>query len=110
MMKTVTLALLLLTATASAASAAPEAAPGRSVHVTFADLDLSRASGRATLERRVDLAVHRVCPEPATLDLRALAANRACRRSALAGAREQLATVYGQSRFAGAAVHAVAKN
>jgi len=42
-----------------------------SVRVSYADLDLSQAAGRAALERRVAGAVRRLCPAPGALEVAA---------------------------------------
>jgi len=73
--------------------------------VSYADLDLSRASGRAVLEHRIDWAVGRVCQaQPSRLDLRGAEIYRKCRQSAWDSARQQLAAVYNGARFAQAAI------
>jgi UrcA family protein len=102
-------AIIAFAAAALVVAAAPATARTASdevrVAVSYADLDLSRADGRAALERRVDAAVARVCPSrPLPQDLAAQAQYRQCHASALAGARRQLASVYDGRQFADAAV------
>jgi UrcA family protein len=53
--------ILLALAAASAAIATPAMAGARSTEVKTADLDLSKAEGRAQLHRRIDQAVRYVC-------------------------------------------------
>lgn len=73
--------------------------------VSYADLDLGTPAGRATLERRVERAVDRVCPaRPLPAELDKHAAYAACHKSALTGARQQLAEVYQGHRLAEAAI------
>ena len=61
-----------------------------SVRVSYADLNLSSASGRTTLDSRISAAAHAVCENGST-DLSAkMAANR-CIKNALSGARLQVA-------------------
>lgn len=91
------------------AALAQPADPPSSIHVSFADLDLTHEAGRATLEARVSRAVSRVCPmATSSYDLESMARHRACRRSAWSGARPQLTALYGDARFAGRAQTAVA--
>lgn len=61
MMKTalIPLALILSPAAIPLAKAQTEAS---AVHVSYADLDLSRAAGRAALDRRLAKALDQVCP------------------------------------------------
>ena len=73
--------------------------------VSYADLDLSRASGRQVLERRLEAAVDRVCPgRPAPGELRSLEIGRKCRTQAWAGAQQQLAAIYDGRQVAEAAI------
>ena len=67
---------------------------GLKATVSYADLDLSRANGRAVLENRIGRAVETVCPErPQPRELRKRQSFRACTRAAWAGARRQLAAI-----------------
>ena len=77
----------ILAATASPAIAAPPAAQTRIV--SYADLDLTRAAGRATLERRIDRAVRAVCGRAAPTDLNGLDQVQLCRAETLADAAAQ---------------------
>ncbi|MEP9360293.1 UrcA family protein [Sphingomonas sp. KR3-1] len=54
------IALSLLAASAAAPASAQQA--GASVHVRYADLDLSTDAGRQTLDRRLAAALDTVCP------------------------------------------------
>lgn len=75
------------------------------VSVSYADLDLSRASGREALEHRIDSAIDRICAdEPSPVDLNRTHVYRVCRAQAWAGARQQLAAVYGGATLAQAAI------
>ncbi|HWA62509.1 MAG TPA: UrcA family protein [Caulobacteraceae bacterium] len=66
-----------------------------SVRVSYADLDLSHDRGRATLERRIDTAVSRICGDrPMDVELGRLVAWSGCRDTAWNGARRQLAGLY----------------
>ena len=61
-----------------AAAAAGEQAPG--VRVGYADLDLTQEAGRRILDRRLQRAVERVCPDDnGVREVAQLAAIRACR-------------------------------
>jgi UrcA family protein len=72
-----------------------------SAKVSYADLDLSRANGRQALERRVDIAVGRVCPSrPLPNELRKQHTYRTCRATAWTGARQQLAAIYSSRQLA----------
>lgn len=65
------------------------------VSVSYADLDLSRAEGRATLEHRVGLAVRKVCPTPAGPQPLVVAERlRDCQAQARSSAADQLIAVY----------------
>lgn len=73
-------------------------APRRTV--SYADLNLASAAGRATLEQRVQNAVRAVCPA-ATNTLADLRAAANCRRDALAGAQNKVAALAsGSTRLA----------
>jgi UrcA family protein len=91
--------ILAITAVALLGVGAPyahaqEDAP-RAISVSYADLDLSRASGREALERRVSNAVALVCaPRPTIIELPQTRLYNMCMAQAAAGARQQLAEVY----------------
>ena len=93
-------ALVTLTAGAALAqSDTPKAA------VSYADLDLSRASGRTVLEHRIEAAVEMVCPgRPGPGELRNLQTGKVCREQAWAGAQRQLAEIYDGRAFAQASI------
>lgn len=77
----------------------------RTIAVSYADLDLTRATGREVLERRIDMAAARVCaPQPLNIDLTMTHDYQLCRSQALAGARQQLAQAYGGRALAQAAI------
>jgi UrcA family protein len=76
--------------------------------VSFADLDLGAPAGRAVLERRIAAAVDRVCGErPQPFDLGRQQTYSACRKTAWAGARRQLAAIYDASPYARSAAAVV---
>lgn len=88
-----------------ASFAAAQEGPSRSVSVSYADLDLSRASGRETLDRRISNAVARVCsPQPALIDLAQAHAYEQCRSDALSGAHEQMTRLFEGQALAQASV------
>jgi len=96
-------AVLALTAAAGSASAQDDGPP--TARVSYADLDLSNASGRATLGARVSHAVDLVCGEaPRPLELDRMAAWDHCRATARASADKQLAALYRGDRLAQSAV------
>ena len=78
-----------LVAAAGPADAAP-AASARTATVRYADLDLSRPAGRATLDRRIATAAQTVCATSDT-GLDAALAEQACFHRAVAAARAKVA-------------------
>lgn len=71
------------------------------VAVSYADLDLSKPSGRATLEGRVRNAINRVCPGVSLRsEMTKRHAYRVCRKTAWIDARRQLASIYAGSSLA----------
>lgn len=94
----------LLCAAADTALAQPYA-DARSVRVSYADLDLSRGSGRAVLEQRIKQAITRVCPRrPAPAELGHYRIYRDCRTATWDGVQPQLAQIYAGRHLADAAV------
>jgi UrcA family protein len=94
---------LFLASVVAAYSAAAFAQPIEqipSARVSYADLDLGREAGRATLEARVAHAVARLCPMSSGYELAATASYRACRKAAWSSVRPQLAAVYNGVRYA----------
>lgn len=77
-----------LTAAAGPAIAAPPAAETRVV--SYADLNLATAAGRARLESRIGRAVRSVCGRASLLDLNGLAQVQLCRDETYADAIGQL--------------------
>jgi UrcA family protein len=75
------IAAALLTFAAVPAVAQP--APTTRI-VSYADLDLSAAAGRARLEQRIRAAVRTVCGQPSPTDLLGVYEVRACRSETLA--------------------------
>ena len=89
---------------AGQAAAQPGAEP-LSQRVSYADLDLSSATGRAALERRIKQAVSRVCPgKPHIAQLKENNIHRACLDTAWSGARQQMAAIYDGRAFAQASI------
>ena len=80
--------LKLLFAIAAVSATAPLAASEReaprTVHVRYADLDLTTLPGKATLDRRIARALRDACPEDPELGLVRQPEAMRCRRSALA--------------------------
>ena len=105
-MKTIiamTAAALLALAAGQAAAQDEQTAPKASV--SYADLDLSHPAGRSVLERRISIAVARVCPSDAYPgELRDHLAARTCKKTAWAGANQQLAAIYDGRKFADSAI------
>jgi UrcA family protein len=100
MNKTALALAVAIAATGAAAHAQPvDEAP--SIGVSFADLDLGQAAGRATLEARVTRAVWRLCPTPYVGDIQAMDRYRGCRKAAWSGVRPQLASIYARNLYAG---------
>lgn len=94
-----TLAILASPVLSHQAFAAPAGAP--QVAVRYADLDLSLASDRQKLERRVATAVERVCPaRPEATELARLRIYKACHETTLSAASQQLQAVYAQNERA----------
>lgn len=59
--------------------------------VNYADLDLTTAAGRHTLERRVSFAVKQVCGDPDLRDLQGVRESTTCRQAAASNANTQIA-------------------
>jgi UrcA family protein len=94
----------LLSLAANQAAAQTEPGPPK-IAVSYADLDLTQAAGRAALEARVSGAVKRVCPGPdQPYNLANYQASRKCRANAWAGAKPQLAAIFDGRNFAEASV------
>jgi UrcA family protein len=84
---------VLAALTLSGIAATPASAEEVSVVVPYADLDLTRDAGSATLEARIEAAVDKVCARPALRDLKAMAAWETCKETARLGAMEQLSVL-----------------
>lgn len=94
--------ILTLLALGAAACSAPAMAEGQSADlvsttVPFGDLDLSTASGRATLDKRIDKAARDVCEhgQNPTIELERLAGE--CAERAQASARRSVEIALGDS-------------
>jgi len=72
---------------ATVAAASPARAESSAATISYAGLDLASAQGTAIIERRIRLAVARVC---GPLELRARNQVLACRREAIANAKASL--------------------
>jgi UrcA family protein len=108
-MKTAFAIAALLVASISGPGAFAEDSAPLKASVSYADLDLSRQSGRTALEHRIDLAVGKVCPgRPLPVEIGRMNAYRACRTQAWDGARQQLAKIYTGRLYADAQVQVVA--
>jgi len=82
MAKVVTVALPCILIS-SVLQQAAQAEPGtRTVHVTYADLDLANPKGRAEFEKRVRHAINTVCRQRFSRSARAPTQTRACIRAA----------------------------
>jgi UrcA family protein len=84
----ITLFTALALLAAPAATTDPVSAPA-SVTVSYSDLNLRSAAGRAELDRRLDRAVRAVCPTADLRNLRAVQAADVCRTDAQAAANQQ---------------------
>jgi UrcA family protein len=79
----------------------------RTARVSYADLDLASAAGRATFERRVDAAADAVCGRNGYAGLAELRAAAACHSRAVEGAMGQVMTAgAGTVQFAAVEVSA----
>lgn len=81
--------ILLALAAGSAVIASPALAGYRTVEVSTHDLDLSRTTGQAQLQGRIDRAVKRVCKRPAAINLTERREVRQCEIEARADAQSQ---------------------
>ena len=78
MLKTlIPIAFAITAATATSALALPYGGPTRAV--SYADLDMSGADGRARLRQRLHAAARAVCGQPSPIDVRGHFEMRACR-------------------------------
>ena len=94
-MKSAIIILAVVTGCVGAASsAAAQDIQTRTQAVRFSDLDLSRAAGRAMLERRLSHAAKWVCPDGWSRDLSTLHDVEKCRSRALAQAHARLNEIY----------------
>jgi UrcA family protein len=78
MLKTlIPIAFAITAATATSALALPYGGPTRAV--SYADLDMSSADGRARLDQRIRSAARAVCGSPSPIDVRSYFEMRDCR-------------------------------
>ncbi len=102
--------LISIALTASALIAAPAVAQSPAAVVTqttvsYADLNLSSAAGRATLDSRIKGAARSVCGSPKAATLAEHNSINACRDGAISGANAQIEQVLA-SRGAGTVIAA----
>jgi UrcA family protein len=91
----------------SAVAAGAQTLQPRTARVTYADLDLASAAGRASFERRVDAAADSVCRLNGYVGLAGLRAADACHARAVADAMSQVMTAgAGNVQFASVEVRA----
>ena len=96
---------------ASAGAMAAGSDDTRSVRVSYADLDLSKAAGVDSLRSRLRQASEKVCGGSSDIrDLGTSAAQRQCSARALSAALEQLRTAQHAARVAAGSTTAVASN
>jgi UrcA family protein len=82
--------LTILLAGLAALCSVPAVAQTTSVPVSFADLDLTSATGKIALEHRIDRAVTAICGIPDAIDLWAARATEKCRVETRAQARPRV--------------------
>jgi UrcA family protein len=97
MLKSLSCLALSALATAASAQAPLTVAAAPSARVSYAELNLASAAGRATLDARVRSAARRLCLPHGTSDLVREAAGRACLVEAIASARPQVARALAES-------------
>ena len=90
----------------TAATVSPAYATESGVLVSYEDLNLNSAAGRAALEARINRAATRVCGTANILELDIAAGVNACREDAIAAAREQLRSASGERHAALSVVRA----
>jgi UrcA family protein len=86
MFKIVTIAAAALATLAPTASFAREAP--RQLQISFNDLNLSTEAGKTRLNRRIEIAVRKVCAEDDFKNLKSIAAARACESKAREGVQD----------------------
>ena len=82
--------LAQVAALAALAFATPAIAQPTAITISFADLNLASSAGKATLDRRIAVAVRSICGSPHNLDLAAVSAARECAIEARASAKSQV--------------------
>jgi len=85
--------IFIVLAALTAAIAAPAAAEELSVTVGYGDLDLATPAGKAALDKRIEVAVDKVCSPAQRRDLRGWMAAEECKVLTLADAMAQLAAL-----------------
>ncbi len=110
--KTIAAALALtagLVAPAAHAQGAPQGITKTNASVSYADLNLASAEGRAILDRRIESAVERVCG-PTTRNIFMDKAVKKCQRQTMAAAtqsRELAVSNYNSNRLAKASTKVI---
>jgi UrcA family protein len=105
LLKSTVVALMIGASAAQASSVVDESAAAPQVRVSYADLDMSKDTGRKTLERRVRYAMDAVCGGAGARELSVRMEQMACRRKAMKGAEIQLARAFGTDRNVAVAVN-----
>jgi UrcA family protein len=89
------IALAIAVMGACETASADQVAKERAISVGYLDLDIGTPNGRATLQRRVDLAVKRVCGQaPSPRQIGRVLDHKACLTGAKAGAQAQVAALF----------------
>jgi UrcA family protein len=101
MFKLALAAVIAIGSTCSGAAIAGQADDSTpTVHVRYADLDLSRAEGMKALQHRLSAAIETVCGSPDSHDLAAVEAVSKCRRVATANTQTQVAALMAPTQVA----------
>ena len=88
----------LLIAAAAAPALAQDAAPPAATRISYADLNLGRPEGRATLDRRLRHAARQLCPGKDVRTLTEQMQARACVALTLRSARQLAAAAMASSQ------------
>ena len=88
-LKIIAVSALITAALIKGVPALAEPAGSASAVVSTSDLDLASESGQQRLEQRLTIAAHEVCDTASAVDLKAVNAERDCRASVIAAAREK---------------------
>lgn len=102
--KTILAAAFAVVLNAGIAAAPAAAQTVDSVTVSYADLNLGSAAGRAVLDRRIAHAARQVCGQFAPIELRRNSLSRACQADVIASAEAQRSAIVFASNNANARV------